>query len=433
MDNDIEKQAAEVVDEAQETTKAEQEVKTPSNQGQGVPPKKKKKKKKYKLHTMDIITIIFTVIIVGIMAFVLYNQFAGKNDGDPSKGTSPASTTPAPATATPKPTLSDIGNVYGNITNDANAVTVNKREYFTSTDSAGDMHIYVKAGDVTTDLIKANAKSLNVVTDYISYAGQSDVSAYYVFYINSDGKICSVYDGPLGGTGMEQKSNLEEKVFADGKYQSIIVSGEYLYYLNENGEIGKISIADKVDTKLSSEHTYKSFTVYYGVIYAIGQQDNLLYTLPSNPADTSASASPTASATPAASPTAEADTSKEKVLINSICKNFVIDNDWIYIINDSGIARYLLDGSGKDTLTAQKADAINVYKDTIFYITNGEIYKAAAEDLLLNKPVKIGTAYSGGINVGANAVYIKNNEGKLLKSTLDTKTSTYSEFTAMNE
>lgn len=402
----------------------------PEKQTEQPAAKVKKKKKKYKLQPMDIVTIVFTVVIVGIMAYVLYTQFAGngKNTGDPSTITGSSSpgtaVTPAP---TAKPVLSDIGSIYGNTTNDSRVVVVDGREYFISADDAGDKHIFVTVGEQTTALYKANASSLNVITDYITYADQSDVKAYYVFYINGDGKICYLYDGPVKKD--KEPAALEEKVFLDGKYQSISVSGEFVYYLEENGHIGKAEIASGNTTELGKERAYRNMTLYYGVVYAIGKEDNLIYSMPSNPSkDADATAAPTAAATG----TAEAEKAGEKLLINQVCKNLVIDDDWIYVISDTGITRYMIGGNGKDTLSSVKADTINVYKGKIFYSVGTDLYTASsAEALLLGDAVKTGTIH-GGCNVSASAVYGTDEQGRLLKATPDKESGTYGAFTKMN-
>lgn len=431
MDQEIKKTESEAAEETAEVEKPQnQENKPKSGEKQSHPQtsSKKKKKKKYKLQAMDIVTIVFTAIIVGVMAYVLYNQFAGDNNDGRDSSTPTATNSAAAPTATAKPVLSDIGNIYGNITNDANVAVIDKREYFISTDANGAKHIFVTADENTKDIIQTDASSLNVVTDYITNADQSNEKAYYVFYINGDGKICYVHDTS------SSESTLKEQIFLDGKYQTIDVSGEYVYYLDENGQIGKANIASKETTILGSERAYKNFVLYYGVIYALGETDNLLYSMPSNPSSNSDStAAPTVSTSPTPTSGTEEEVGKEKVLIREACRNFVVDGDWIYLLNDGGIARYPVDGSGKDTLSALQADGLNVYKGEIFYLYNGELYTASAEALLLGNATKIGAAFGkNNITISGTAVYLQNEAGKLLKSTYDSKNSTYGEFKEMN-
>jgi|GEM_PF-1985536 hypothetical protein len=432
MDQEIKKTASEAAGETAEVEKPKKQENKPKSGGKQTSSQtspKKKKKKKYKLQAMDIVTIIFTAIIVGIMAYVLYNQFAGDNNDDGGSASMPTATNSAAApTATAKPVLSDIGNIYGNITNDANIVVIDKREYFISTDANGAKHIFVTADENTKDIIQTDASSLNVVTDYISDTDQSNGNAYYVFYINGDGKICYVHDTS------SSESGLQEQIFLDGKYQTIDVSGEYVYYLDINGQIGKANIDSKETTILSSERAYKNFVLYYGVIYALGKADNFIYSMPSNPSsDSSSTAAPTSSSSPAPTSGTEEDASKENVLISEACRNFVVDSDWIYVLNDGGIARYLVDGSGKDTLSALQADALNVYKGEIFYSYNDELYTASAETLLLGNATKISATFGkNNINISGTAVYLQNEAGKLLKSAYDSKNSTYGEFKEMN-
>ena len=92
-----------------------------------------------------------------------------------------------------------------------------------------------------------------------------------------------------------------------------------------------------------------------------------------------------------------------------------------------------MDGSGKDTLSELRADAINVYEGAIFYLYEGNLYTASSEKLLLNEPTQIGEAYgSSTINLSESSVYLKNESGKLLKSSYDSENSEYEEFTAMS-
>lgn len=378
----------------------------------------KNKKKKYKLQVMDIITIVFTAVIVGIMGFVLYDHFSDKQE-NPASATQPAAT----AAPTKEPTLSDIGNIYGNITNDANVVIIDNREYFISADDNGDKHIYVTADNTTTDLIKTEASSLNVVTDYISFAGQLNTKGYYVFYINKSGNICYVVDGPVG-KDHAQKASLTEVVFLSGSYSSINVSGDYVYHLSSDGVIGKTSITNKATQVLTSERAYKNFVLHFGVIYAQGKDDSFIYSVPSTPQTTTATATPTGE-----------PEKIEKLLISEPISSYALDNNWIYTSSEKGIVRYLTEGlNKKDTLSAKtKADKINVYNNAVFYVANNHLYTSTAELLIKDSVMDIGEVSSfAGINLTNSAVYLVNENGKLCKSTYNSDAKTYNEFKTMN-
>lgn len=390
--------------------------------------KDKSKKKKYKLQVMDIITIVFTAIILGIMGFVLYEHISG--DGSDKDAASATQTAVATAAPTKEPTLSDIGNVYGNITNDANVVCIDGREYFISVDDNGDKHIYVTVGDVTTDLIKAEASSLNVITDYITYNDQIDVDGYYVFYINGKGQICYLLDGPVGD-GLVQNAPLTEVVFLDGSYLSVDVSGEYVYHLSADGNIGKTSILEKTSYVLSAERPYKSFVLYFGDIYAQGKENNYIYKMPSVSAEEESSE---ASATPATA-TADKNESREALLISEPVTDYVLDSDWVYTISDKGIVRYVINGlNNKDTLSSTiEADCINAYNDAIFYVADNHLYTCTAKLFLLDSVLDIGEVTStAGINISENAIYLVNEKGKLCKSKYDSTAKAYTEFKEMN-
>ncbi len=372
--------------------------------------------KKFKLHVMDVITIVFTAVIIGIMIFVVYNQFVDNSSSNkPSQNITSLQSEPvqssAPATATPKPTLSDVGNIYGNITNDASSVIKDQREYFISADNNGNSHIFANVDGKTKDLIQTNCSSLSVVNDYLSYTDQADVTSYYVFYINGDGNICYVKDGPIG-TQLEEPSNLKEEIFVEGNFVSIDVSGEYVYHLSSEGDIGRTSITEKTHTKLSSKNNYSDFVLYYGYIYARGADDGLIYSF-------------------------SVDSSKaidEKCIVSTPCNKFVVDNNYIYTITNDTLYRYSVSGIDlKETLLKAKADSINVYKDSIFYISSGSLYTCSALSLLNNEtPTKICDTVSNTINVSSDSVYLKAKNNKLLKSTFDKNSSTYSKLTEMN-
>ncbi len=401
------------------------------------------KKKKYKLHPMDVVTIVFTAIIVGIMGYVIYDQFSSggsRSDNATGNVTPPASqqdSAPSPTpTATAEPVLSDIGNNYGNITNDAMEALINNREYFISSDGAGKRGIYVSADDTTVSLITTEAHSINVINDYIKNADTSNTKSYYVFYINGDGKICYVYDSVTSASSSDStpessaeeapREELSENVFADGSYRLINVSGEYIYYLGSDGDIGKISILDKSDTPLSSERKYSNFCIYYGIIYACGADDGFIYQMPSNPSSAdSASPSPTATASPE---------SKEKLLVDTACSDFVLDNDWIYAVTADGIVRYVYSNGARDSLSDVKADAVNVRNNVIYYTAGGKLYRAAnAEKLLTGDVTEIGAVSSDtGIYAQEDTVYILNENGVLMKSEYDRSSKTHGEFKAMS-
>lgn len=397
---------------------------------------KTKQKSKYKLQVMDIITIVFTAVILGIMGFVIYDHFADDTPILPNTDQSSSSTS-AP---TKEPTLSDIGNIYGNITNDANVVLIDNREYFISADDNGDKHIYVTANNVTTDLIKTDASSLNVVTDYVTYAGQTSGNPYYVFYINGEGKICYYYDYPGEVSNIDGKLPAEN-VFLDGSFITIDVSGEYVYHLNSDGVIAKTDIIKKTTEVLSSENIYKNFVLYYGTIFALSE-DNNIYRMASTVeandqvSDGNATAAPTATPTTEATATATPEPAPKEVLtVSDKVISFAIDKDWIYAITDNGICRYLVDGNNaRDTLSNVKAESITAYSEMIFYYADGQLYTATAKELLEGTIEKVGpkTASTKGINISKDGIYVVNENGKLCKTSYDSEIKNYTAFKEMN-
>jgi hypothetical protein len=290
---------------------------------------------------------------------------------------------------------------------------------------------------VTKDLIKTEASCLNVVTDYVTYSGQTSILPYYVFYINGDGKICYYYDY-TGSDGVVDEKLFSENVFLDGSYVTIDVSGEYVYHLNSEGVIAKTDIIKKTTEVLSSENSYKDFVLYYGTIFALSD-DNKIYSMASTVetsdqlSDGNATATPTATAATATATPEPAP--KEVLTVSDNVVSFAIDKDWIYTVSENGICRYMVDGNNaRDTLLDVKAQSINVYNDMIFYYADGQVYTANATELLSGTTKKVGVEISStkGINISKDGIYVVNENGKLCITSYDSEAKEYTAFKEMN-
>lgn len=393
----------------------------------------KKKKKNFfsKLQVMDIVTIIFTIAIVGIMIYVVSTQFKSddnNNSNNPSSPTTVPSATSSPSTNT---TMTDLGTWYGNVLNVSYVSEHDDRLYYISKDSNNDTGIFVKYGDVVKQLVKDDATYLNVVHDKKTYAGQTGVSAYYVFYINANGNICYVYDGPLGEGQTGTQTMQTPVVLLEGNHSNLMVSGQYLYFLDGDDVICRYDFLNKT-SKTLSKYTYSEFVVYFGAIYGIRKADGYIYQVStSGRSDSSASASP--SATPAATPsqTYEGDDDAyEFRLIKEACATFAIEDNWIYALTGSGIVRFDADTGNKDTLCSINAEMINVYGDNVVYYADGKLYVGSPLDILMNKETELSTMNISAINmVDKEAIYVVNaDDGKVYCSAYSAD-SGFGEFT----
>lgn len=385
----------------------------------------KKKKKTSKLQVMDIVTIAFSVIIVGIMIYVVCTQFDfGKDDSsNPSYPTTAPSASPGATTNT---TMTDLGTWYGNILNGSNISKQDDRLYYISKDDNSNTGIFVKYGDVVKQLVKDEASNLNVVHDKKTYADKKGVSAYYVFYTDENGKICYVYDGPIGDGQTGTQVLQTPVVLIEGSHSNLMVSGQYLYYLNEDSVICRYDFLGKTEKTLS-KYTYSDFVVYFGAIYGIRKADNYIYKV-----STSGRSDASASATPSATPTETYegdDDAYEYRLIKEECSGFAIEDNWIYSLIGDKLVRFDADNGEKDTLGTIKADMINVYGENIIYSSEGKLYYATAEELIIGKTNEICSINITAINMlDTTTIYVvKADDGKLYSSTYTTQ-SGYSEF-----
>ncbi|MBR5280930.1 MAG: hypothetical protein IKU26_08200 [Clostridia bacterium] len=397
---------------------------------------KKIKIKSYKLTVMDYITIGFTAVIVLIMIFILLRtirpdwfQFMNQSSGQPSTS---VSSTPAPST----PKLTDVGNTYGNFSNNPCIAEIDDRLYFVSAGEDATPYIYVKVGEETKKLVQSNAFCLNAISDPFTYASDAKAYAYTVFFLDADGNICYFTDGPVYSETPFTETLPEKKVYKEGDYKTIAVRGELLFFIDGDGHVGKMSLIEESYTVLSQE-SYKALCVYGSSIFA-QHEDGSIYLLstvarPASTATPTADPSATPTATPSATATATAtpvpgvDEYETEILSESVT-HFCVDGSYLYTVSDSGIVRRSGDGSMKDTLSKRKAQYINVLDGNIFVVSEGTLYVGTDKDYLMGTEVAIGSVTSSiGISLAEDAVYVY--AGGLKVSTYDSETDAYSELT----
>lgn len=401
----------------------------PQNEEQ---PKKKIKIKKFKLTAMDYITIGFTAVIVIIMAVILLQRIR-PDWFTSSKKENAAPTVSAQATPQSTPTLSDMGNTYGNLSNNPFVCEIDDRLYFISAGKDDLPYIYATFGEETKALLQTNATCLNVITDPFTYADDTSSSAYTVFFLDADGNICYFTDGPIYDEQPFTESAVAKKIFKEGAYRAIAIRGEYLFFIDGDGHVGKMSLVEESYAVLSKEK-YTTLTVYGTSIYALNEQGSL-YLISSSgrpaatatpTADPSATAAETSTPTPTSTATPVPGIDEYEMMISEEkVSHFCIDGSYIYTISDAGVVCRTGDGTQKYTLSTRKGDLINVLDDKIYILSEGTLYAGTAKDYLLGKEVPIGSvATKTGINLTENAVYVY--AGGLKVSTYDSETDAYS-------
>ncbi len=399
----------------------------PQNEEQA---KKKVKIKRFKLTVMDYITIGFTAVIVVIMVIILLQRIR-PDWFTSSKKNNAAPTISAQATPQSTPTLSDVGNTYGNLSNNPYVCEIDDRLYFISAGADSIPYIYVTVDGETKALVQTNAACLNVITDPFTYADDEAASAYTVFFLDADGNICYLTDGPVYEEQPFMESTVTKVVYKEGAYRAIAIRGEYLFFIDGDGHVGKMSLVEESYAVLSKDK-YTTLTVYGTSIFAL-HENGSLYLLSSSgrPAATATptvdpSATATVTPTPTATPTPVPGVDEyEMMILDEKVSHFCIDGTWIYTVSDKGIVRRTGDGSQKDTLSNRKADLVNVLDGKIYVLSEGTLYVGTDKDYLLGKEVAIGSvATKFGINVTEDAVYVY--AGGLKVSTYDSETDTYS-------
>ena len=215
-------------------------------------------------------------------------------------------------------------------------------------------------------------------------------------------------------------------VVLEATHSNLMVSGQYLYYLNEDSVICRYDFLGKTE-KVLSKYTYSQFVVYFGSIYGVRKADNFVYKVStSGRSDTAASATP--SSTPSVSYEGE-DDAYEFRLVKESFKAFTIENNWIYGLIGDKLVRFDADTGDKDTLGTVKADMINVYGEKIVYTSEGKLYYATAEELIVGKTNELSNINISAINLlDTTTIYVvKADDGKLYSSTF-TEQSGYSDF-----
>ncbi|MBO7406145.1 MAG: DUF5050 domain-containing protein, partial [Clostridia bacterium] len=278
-----------------------------------------------------------------------------------------------------------------NMANGAVAAEIDGHTYFVR---ETDKQLCVRGGSEERALTSGESAvtSVNVIKDPFSYGDIAGSVAYLITYIDGEGSIRAITDGPYPAEDSVLDSEpraTEPRTLAEGKYTVFTSVGQYLYAIDRDGLIWKITIATGDRTALA-KGKYTALCVYYGELFALGQ-DGGIYRL---------------ALTPAADTAAETTDDSDKLIIAGPVNCFAIYDDWIYTGGDNGFVRYDIDTLGKDTLsTSVKPDAINVDKRGIFFAVDGELKLANARELLSGSGRTLGTwdnAAAPGITLTAD-------------------------------
>ncbi len=412
----------------------------------------KKAKSKYKFTAMDYITIGFTAVIVIIMVVFLLKAlkpewFEKKNKSDTPPAATQQNTDPQATENTPvdqpteAPFYSGIGNTYGNMSNNAAAAEIDDRLYYVDTEESGKAALKVDDGEKTRVLVGGEAaiSCVNVIKDPFTYADVAGSVAYKVMFLDGSGNICAVTDGPFPSGDDSDISEgdatvTEKKTIADGRFRSFVSVGAYLYGIDADGTIVKVSLDDASKTILS-KNKYEAFCVYFGSIYALCS-DGDLYVL-------------TTSARPAGGDDAAEDQSGDNDAVPGVDKyemliaegqfrTMCLFDDWIYGAGEEGLVRYDADNYGRDSLNGAFAPfAVNVDRRGIFLLVDAAAYSSdasvsssgsssgivllqtSAKDLLLGKTHLIGTIPADSVTFAPNSYRITLSTDRIIVSSTD--------------
>ena len=356
---------------------------------------------------MDYITIGFTIVIVAVMIVFLLKALKPEWFQKKDKGSATPTATQGQPTATDNtpveqptetPVYTGIGNAYGNMSNDASAAEIDGRRYFVTGNEAGGFSLCVNDGTGDRTLVSGEARisSVNVIKDPFTYADVAGTVAYKVSFIDGSGKICAVTDGPFPSDAestltADDVKVTEKTALAEGTYKSFVSVGAYLYCIDADGYIVRISLNDGSKTALS-KNKYTSLAVYYGSIYALSDSGSIyVLTTTARPVSDSAEGGEEQGAT---------DDEYEKLVVTAEFGSISVFDDWIYACGQSGVIRYDAESFGRDTLTTEyKPVAVNVDRRGIFMLVrevSGDgseqlvLLNATAKDLLGGTPVRIG-------------------------------------------
>jgi len=398
-------------------------------------------KQKYKLTVMDYVTIGFTAVIVLIMIFVLLKSV--KPEWFKKKTASPTAviseTTPTPEalpTETPEPEYTGIGTTYGNMSSNGKAAEIDGRVYFAAVDDGGLSGVYVDDGTEVKKLFEDNVLSLNVMKDPFTYADVANSVSYAVFYIDADNNVCAVTDGPYPASSdvtLEVEPSVTSKTMVvEGGVQTFTIAGDYMYFIDMNGTVGKLSLTGESLIALS-RGTYSRLAIYYGTIYALSTDGKIV--------ELSSTGRPeeTTEATAEAEAEATAETEEsiydeyEKVVVDSGARAFCVYDDWLYVATDNGIVRYDVDSYGKDTLNKSViADFINVDTLGIVYAADNSIYAGSAAQLMTGTCTKLGDTDCTSLSLTSEGVYAYSPADRTMyKFAYDSESGTFGEKTAL--
>ncbi len=385
------------------------------------------KKKKYKFTPMDYITIGFTAVIVVIMIIFLIRalkpewfQKKSSEDNTVATASNPAATGGTEATAAPTetPVYSGIGNTYGNMANNSIGAEIDGLEFYAvDAGDGGNMALAVNNGTAEKVILDGEKAiiSVNVIKDPFVNSDVAGSVSYKIIFIDGDGKLCAATYGPLpsdssSSVDAENATLTEKNAITDGTFSSAVSVGEYVYAINEEGVIVRISLNDSSLTTLSM-NKYSAICVYYGEIFALSQ-DGSIFVLKT-------------SARPAADgqETGEGETSDETqpytdeyeaLISEGSFSTLTVFDDWIYAVGESGIVRFDSETYGRDSLSKTiKATAVSVDRNGIYLLVeevSGDagaaeevLYKCTAKELLTGSLMRIGAfAASNGAGNGSD-------------------------------
>lgn len=226
--------------------------------------------------------------------------------------------------------INTLGSTMGNAINSYGYYTFQDGWIYFADESTGKLHKMKRDGTSKTLIYNYSVGNVNVIGEWVYFTSQGGI-----YKIKVDGSDLTL-------------------ISSDSVYRSMIVAGNWIYYVNRNDgySIYKISTNGTGRMKVNNDHTY--FMNYNnGVLYYENVSDNrYIYKINAN------------------------GTGRTLVKAVSVYELNVTDN-YIYYTNGS-IQRINKDGSGQTTISTDMAFALHVDNNYIYYknnTDNGNIYR----------------------------------------------------------
>lgn len=278
--------------------------------------------------------------------------------------------------------VNDTNGVYHAVISDDFAQYINISDgwiYYSNYGDKGKLYKMRTDGSEKMKLSDDRVVFLNVMGDYIYYTNYSDKGQIYrirkdgrsdVEYIMKDGKV--VKNDEIG-KGEKVLKNIDDEAY----FLNIV--GEWIYYSNvsDHYRVYAVNMAGNYRIRLSDEGA-SSIQVVDDWIYFTNNRGELKKV--------------------------KKDGSKETKELGGVVAKFKrgyffnVVNDWIYYSNaaDSNrLYKIKIDGSENIRMTREAVTYISVVYNTVYFVSNGELYTVPASSIGKTRPKKVEKVTSG--------------------------------------